>query len=249
MRKMTLLPCLFLALALSATSWADDYLKVRHVSEAYEVMGQKQPASEEIVETWLSQDMARMNTGSNSSVILRGDKQVMYILDHAEKTYAEMPLDMARAMSDMMTEQGADEETRQMMAQMMGAMMQVQAEVRDTGETRQVGEWDCRMYSMTLKMPMGDTLSEICASDQIDVDQTLYHKLGNAMMAGQQGFAEMMREMEKIKGVSVLTINTASVMGTTVTSREELLEHKKMSPPAGSFEVPAGYTKQNFMGM
>lgn len=228
-------------------AWADDYLKIRHRSEAYEVMGQKQAASEDIVETWLSKDMARMDTGSNSSVILRGDKQVIYALDHKQKTYTEIPMNMGQAMSNMLGEMGGTEEQAQMMAQMMGAMMKIKAGVVDTGRTQKAGQWSCRVYEMTLEMPMGDTVSEICATEDIGVDMGLYHQMAHAMMAGQQGFQEMLQEMEKIKGVSVQTVSTANVMGASMKTTEELLEHKKMSAPVGSFDIPVGYAKQRFM--
>lgn len=237
-----------LLLFIGGSAWADDYLKIRHVSEAYEVMGQKQPASEEIVETWLSTDKARMNTSESSSVILRGDRQMIYILDHAQKTYSELPMNVGQAMSDMFGEMGGTEEQAQMMAQMMGAMMKINAKVVETGETRTVNQWNCRVYQMTLEMPMGATVSEICATEELGVDMGLYHKVGNAMMAGQQGFQEMLREMEKIKGISVLTTSTANVMGATMKTSEELLEHKKMSAPEGAFDIPAEYRKQSFMG-
>ncbi len=225
-------------------AWADDYLKMRHVSEAYEIMGQKQPASEEIVETWLGKDMARMDTGQKTSVIMRGDKQVMYILDHDQKKYTEIPMDMTRMFGEM----GGSQEQAQMMAQMMGAMMKVNARVVDTGKTQTVNQWNCRVYQMTLEMAMGTTESEVCASEDIGVDMGLYYKMGNAMMAGQQGFQEAIREMEKIKGIPVRTTSTATVMGAAMKTSEELLEHKKMSAPEGSFEIPADYAKQSFMG-
>lgn len=238
-----------LILVLAAVqAWADDYLKIRHVSEAYEVMGQKQPASEDIVETWLSRDMARMDTGPNSSVILRGDKKIIYALDHRQKTYSEIPMNMGQAMLDMAGEMGESEEQAQMMAQMMGAMMKIKAKVVDTGQAQKVGQWTCHVYEMTLEMPMGDTLSEICATEDIELDAGLYRQLTHAMMAGQQGFQEMLQEMEKIKGVSVQTVSTANVMGAPMRTRQELLEHKKMTAPAGSYDIPAGYARQQLVG-
>ncbi|SDB32142.1 Domain of unknown function [Desulfonatronum thiosulfatophilum] len=249
MRKAMCLIVMVFLLSVATQSWADDYLKIRHVNEAYEVMGQKQPATEEIVETWLSGNKARMNSGTSSSVILRGDKQVMYMLDHDKRAYAEVPMDLSQAMTGMMGDQGGDQQMAQMMAEMMGAMMKINASVRDTGATKTVNDWNCRVYELNMKMPMGNTVSEICATEDIDVDMSVYHKIGHAMMAGQQGFDDLIKEMEKIKGVSVLTVSKATVMGATIVSREELLEHKKMTPPAGSFDIPEGYTRQDFMGM
>ncbi len=249
MRKLLISFVVMVFLSLATQSWADDYLKTRHVSEAYEVMGQKQPATEEIVETWISANKARMNSGTSSSVIMRGDKKVLYMLDHGKRTYTEVPLDFSKAMSNMTEEQGGDQQMAEMMAQMMGAMMKVNASVVDTQTTKTVNDWNCRVYELTMNMPMGNTVSEICATEEIDLDMSVYNKIGHAMMAGQQGFDELLREMEKIKGVSVLTISKATVMGATIVSREELMEHKSMSAPAGSFDIPEGYTKQDFMAM
>lgn len=243
----------FLALAIGyvwvGQSWAGDYLKVRHVGEAYEMMGQTQPATEEIVETWLSGDMARMDIGADSSIILRGDKSVIYMLNHSKKAFAEMPLNMAQAMRDMMGDQTADAEMTRMMSEMMGAMMDLKAGVVDTGTIKTVNNWTCNVYALTLEMPMGTTVSEICASEEIGVDMSLYYKVGYAMMAGQPGFEEVIRELEKIKGVSVLTTSTASIMGVTIQSREELLEHRNVPPPAGIFDIPADYVKRQFIDM
>jgi hypothetical protein len=55
----------------------------------------------------------------------------------------------------------------------------------------------------------------------------------------------MMKEMEKIKGVVVLQEGTMSMMGTDVKSSQELLEVDEKSAPAGTYEPPSGYKKQN----
>ncbi len=250
MKRTTIcLTTILVVLLLGGWAWADDYLKIRHVSEPYEIMGQKQAGSDEVVETWLSGNKARMNSSDKTSVIFDGDKQVMYMLDHRDRTYTEVPMNLSEAMADMLGEQEGGQEMAQMMAQMMGSMMQVKASVVDTGTVKNVNDWTCRVYELTLNMPMGQTASEICATDQIDVNVSMYNKIGHAMMAGQQGFEELLREMEKIQGVAVLTVSRANIMGATVVTREELLEHKKMPAPAGSFDIPDGYSKQQFMGM
>lgn len=248
-RATNCLTAFLFLLLLGGWAWADDYLKLRHISEPYEIMGQKQAGSEEIVETWLSGNKARMSSSDKTSVIFDGDKQMMYMLDHGERTYTEVPMNLSEAMAGMMGEQEGGQEMAQMMAQMMGSMMQVKASVVETGAEKTINSWTCQVYELTLNMPMGQTASEICATDQIDVNVNMYNKIGHAMMAGQQGFEELLREMEKIRGVPVLTVSKANVMGATVLTREELLEHKKMSAPAGSFDIPGGYTQQRFMGM
>ena len=248
-RVMIGLTILGVLLLWGVVSSAEDYLKMRHVSEPSEMMGQQQAATEEEVEVWLSGNKARMNSSDKTSVIFDGDQQMMYILDHVQRFYTEIPMNLSEAMAGMFEGQEGGQDMANMMSQMMGAMMQVQATVVDTGVSKTVNNWSCRVYELTMNMPMGNTVSEICATEEIDVNVSMYNKIGQAMMAGQQGFEEMLREMEKIQGVAVLTVSRAEVMGTTMVTREELLEHSKQPAPAGSFDIPEGYAKQRFMGM
>jgi hypothetical protein len=63
------------------------------------------------------------------------------------------------------------------------------------------------------------------------------------MMASQPGFDKIIAEMKKIKGVVVSQTGTVSVMGNDVTTTTQLLECEDKAAPAGTYELPAGYTK------
>lgn len=231
--------------AAAVPAQADDYLKIRHVAEPYAVMGEQHEASTDVVEVWLGADRARMDTGAASSVILSEPDQLLYVLDHREKTYTEIPMDLTQAVSDM----AGSDETAQMVAGLMGSMLKVDAQVVDTGEDRKVGAWNCRVYRMTLAMAVGRTESEICATPDIDVPRGLYYRLGNVMLAGQQGFQDALVEMEKIKGLPVHTVSTVTAMDSTMKTTDELLDYQKGAAPAGTFDLPEGYTKKPFAGM
>lgn len=245
MKNSIMLAALVFALLPFASARADDYLKIRHITEPSTVMGEAQPGDEQVVEVWLGADRARMDTGAASTVIVSEPDQLLYVLDHKEKTYSEVPMDLTKAVSQM----AGSNETAQMVAGLMGTMLQVEAQVVDSGEERTVGRWKCRVYRMSLAMAMGRTESEICANPDIEVPRDLYYRLGNVMLAGQQGYQDAMREMEKIKGLPVHTVSSVTAMDSTVRTVDELLDHQKGAAPAGTFDLPQGYTKKPFAGL
>ena len=78
-------------------------------------MGRSQPAKDDMFVTWMGKDMARMDHGEDSSIIIRMDKKVMYMISHAEMKYTEMPIDSksdifssAIAASDLSDEEQAE---------------------------------------------------------------------------------------------------------------------------------------------
>jgi len=54
--------------------------------------------------------------------------------------------------------------------------------------------------------------------------------------------------MKKVRGVPVLTVTNMTMMkNVTIKSSRELLEIREGTAPAGTFEIPAGYTKRASM--
>jgi hypothetical protein len=227
---------------------ADVYIKQKNHTDGFSMMGQSQPARDDIFVTWMSKDKARMDHGADSSMIVRMDKKVMYMISHADKAYTEMPLDSkgdifssAIAGSDM-----SDEEQAQAKKMMAGfsKMMKPKVSVKDTGETKKIKNWNCKKYDMTMSMMGTTTKFETWATEDIKIDYELYRNLTFSIMGQTPGVEDMMKEMEKIKGVVVLQEGTMSMMGTDVKSSQELLEVSNKSAPAGTYEVPSGYKKQ-----
>lgn len=235
----------------NAPALADTYMKQVRRTEPYTIMGQSQPAKSETVVTWIGDEATRVDNPDGTSTIVVYADQKAYILKHSDRAYAEMTLDMGQAMDQMAAEAGKEEEDRAAAAAMrgmMGAMMQFKVSVADTGEEKKVGDWNARKYIMTTTTPMGASTSEIWATEDLEADLSGYRKAANITMAGQEGFAEMTAEMEKIRGVTVMTVNRSQMMGAEVTSTEELVEFADKPAPAGSYEIPAGYRKASMFG-
>jgi thiamine phosphate synthase YjbQ (UPF0047 family) len=228
----------------STTAFADHYMKQIQRTDPYTVMGQSQPATTKTIESWLSDAAVLTNNSDDISTLVIFAKQLAYIIKHSEHIYTEMPMDMEKTIVEMAKSGDNDEESQagaDAMAEMMSAMMQMEVTVKDTGEQQKIGKWQARKYIQTLNMGMGTSTSEIWATEDLHADMSGYWKAANAMMAGQKGFAEMIREMGKIRGVVVKTISRSQVMGSEVKTISELVEFTDKSAPVGTFSIPAGY--------
>jgi hypothetical protein len=238
---------------LSSTLLGDIFMKQKSHTDGFQMMGQSQPAQDEIQEIWVTQDKIRSDS-EKQSVILRLDQNKLYMLNHEEKTYAELPLDFGNMMDSKMKEamegEDMDPEQKEAMMQMMQGMGQIKVTITPTSETKKIGNWNCKKYTQTMETMMGPTTSEIWATEDLKMDQDLYSKF-MAAMSGQGMFGNMMadmaEEMKKIKGVPVLTVSTVNMMGASIKSTQELIEFKEGTAPAGIFELPKAYKKTDEM--
>lgn len=227
---------------------ADVYMKQKVTQDAFQMMGKSQPAQSNINEIWITAERIRTDRGTQT-IIIDMKENVMLTLDHAEKTITEMPLDFTKAMAG---NEDVSNEDMQGMQQMMQSMMQMKMTVEPTSEQKKIGDWNCRKYIQTLETAMGNMTTEIWATEEIDINMDVYHKFATAMMAqqpGMQGAADqMMQEMKKIKGVTVLQKSSNQIMGSNISSTSELLEVKEQKIPDDRFAIPSGYTEKSFMG-
>jgi hypothetical protein len=239
--------------AVARPARADVFMKQKVHTGAMKVMGQSQPEKDTIRVTWLGPNKVRMDQDGGTSTVFLADKKVLYLIDHNKKQYSEMPLDFEKMMGQAAEAQAGEDPDRAKamekmpaaMKNMMKGMMEgMSATVTDTGETKTIGSWTCRKYLVEMNMGMmGKVKSESWATEDLKVDTSLYFTSANAMMASQPGFEKIAQEMRKIKGVVVSTASAMTVMGSDVTSTTELLECADKAAPAGTYELPAGYTK------
>ncbi len=246
---------LFLSMVISpAVLRADIFMKQKNHTDGFKMMGQTQPAKDVIQTVWISTDKIRSDD-PEQSVILRLDKKKIYMLNHAQKTYSEMPMDISSTignqMEDAMEDEEMSEEDQANVMNMMKGMTQMKITVTPTSEKKKIGDWNCQKYNQELVMMMGPMTSEIWATEDLKLDYDLYNKYMAAMMGKGGMFGDFMSqiasEMKKIKGVPVLTVSTVNMMGASVKSTQELIEYKEGTAPAGHFEIPSGYKKTEGM--
>ncbi len=158
----------------------------------------------------------------------------------------EQPLNMEEMMGKM--SEGESPEDKAAMKQMMQNMMKMDASVTETGEHKTINGWKCKKYILKMNTAMGAFTNEVWATEDLKVDKKLYEQLTSRALASMPGLQSsiqaMHKEMEKIKGVQVLTISNFTMMNQAHKTTTELLEFKEKSAPANIFEIPSGYTKQ-----
>lgn len=249
---MRCVPCVFASVAVvlsaSVPLSADVFLKQKHHADPYTIMKQKVAAVDRVQNVWIGKDRARVDQSADTTMIIRLDKKAMYVLFHATKTYAETPLadiqeTVSKAMDDEDMSAEEKEQASAMMAQ-MAAMMKPTITVQETAEKKKIKSWNCQKYVLTMVISGITMTSEIWASADIKTDYAFYNKVMNVYLSKMPGMQESMKELEKIKGFMVLMTSSGQVMGAQTRTTEELMEiNEKSGPPAGGYEVPAGYKK------
>jgi Domain of unknown function (DUF4412) len=208
-------PLLLLLLAAPAT--ADTLLTVRGSVEGLKM---DQPPTGQI-HLWIAADKLRRDEGETSTIV-RLDRGKVYLLNHGDKTYAEIAApDVQRPVP--LTEAA------------------IKVGVTPTGDTKKIGQWNARKYKVDIASPDGLHLdTTIWASKDVAAYQA-YGKLAAVLAALQPGSAEWARQMQQIEGFPVLQESDVTMGGSRFKTREELLTVETKDAPAGTYDPPAGY--------
>lgn len=219
----------------------DVYVKTKTHTDAMEIMGQKQPAKDEVVEQWIG-DNIYANITSKQTMIIDMGKKMVYIIMHSNKSYVEtsLPLDMKK----LLPEQAAQ----------MLSMMKLTLKVTPTTETKVINKWKCIGYDMDMSMMMMSMKSRIWVTKDVPFDWKKFQdKFGiesfKATMASMQIGDDVITEMKKIQGFQVKTEMTMTIMGQSVKITSDVVEISKKSAPAGVYTIPADYKKSEKLSM
>lgn len=236
----TLAALLFVAAFVPAAS-ADTKMVMKSHTDAYQVMGQQQPAQDTDVTFWVGDGRAARSDG-DTTIILRPDDKKVFVVNHQNETYSvlDLPVDMLAMLP---------EANRQQMEPMMKAM-EMTASVQPTDERKEINGWSARLYDVGLTNQMGMKISsKVWASTDVGVDLATFRDMSRAMASLQPGFGAAADKLLEIEGVPVLMESDVQMMGSQFSSREELVSASTENPPAGTYEVPDGYTEQQFNPM
>lgn len=239
--RLTLALALVLGVALVPAASADTKMVMKNHTDAYQMMGQSQPAEESDVTFWIGDDRAARSDG-DTTLIIRPDQQKVYVVDHTSESYSaiDLPVDIMSLLP---------EETRKQMEPMMKSM-EMTAVVERSGESKEINGWSAQLWDVTLSNSMGmKIVSQVWASNELDVDMDSFRALSKAMASMQPGVGAAAEELLKIDGVPVLMESDVQMMGTSFGSREELISATTEDAPAGTYDVPEGYTEKQYNAM
>jgi len=229
---------IIIALAFSPTLVnADHVIKGKKHTDAFSMMGRSEPAKDEETTTWLGKDKMRQDVGELTTLI-RIDKNKMYMINHSDKTYSE--IDLPFNLGDILPP-----EAKQMMD-----TMDISSSITDTGETQTINNWNCKKYIVEISismMGMGMPMKmEMWTSKDLGINLNEFKELYTKTLAANPMFKDFIPDFEKMEGYPVLTEFSMDMMGAQQKYREEVLSAEKKGAPAGTYDLPEGYTKTTY---
>lgn len=249
----TLIVCAVCLLIPLGIIHADVYLKYKQHTDPFEVMGQLEPAKDMIRETWISKDMIRNNEGAKT-VIMRLDKKIVYFINNQQKSYAELPMDVEKMANKAIEKDEKMSEQEKMQAKefvqgLMKNMSELNITIKETAEKKKINNWDCRKYIQTTTTAMGPSITEIWATSDIKLDYELLNRMYASSMVMLPSLRDSIdgitKEMNKVKGITVYSVSTTTVMDAQIKSSQELMDFAEKEIPTAFYEPPEGYTKQD----
>ncbi|HUF79297.1 MAG TPA: DUF4412 domain-containing protein [Thermoanaerobaculia bacterium] len=238
---LTLTVALAVAPVLAAAAAADTRLEMKSHTDAFQMMGQSQPAQDKTITFWFTDDRVLRDDGENA-FLYRSDQNKLYLIDHPAETFStlSLPIDFLALLPA---------ETR---AQMEGFLdqMSMNATVTPTDERKEINGWSSRRYDVHMENQLGMKLdSTVWATEEIGTDLGAFRGLFAARGALEPGGASAVDELLKVQGIPVVSETTIEGMGGKFASKEELVSAEQAAAPAGTYEVPAGYTEVTFNPM
>jgi hypothetical protein len=237
MRTLKTWCLLALAALMPAAAGADTLLTSKSHTDAFSILGQNQPAEDRTISTWIAGDrIARL--GDKADYIVRLDQNKIYIVDHNDKTFSpiDLPVDMKKILPPEMA---------QMMEQMSG-MMKMDATVTPTDEQQRIGDWNAKKYLIAVNAMGIDIDIESWHSTDVAVDYGALRQLATHRAALQPQGGDWIRKVAEIEGYPVRETVSMKFMGTPMRMTQELVAVEEKAAPAGTYEVPAGYTEKAF---
>ena len=234
MKKAVLIAISVLAAALLLP--ADVYIKTNVHTDAFEMMGQKQPAKDEVTEQWVGNGLLANKTGEKV-MIMDMNKKVMYIINPKDRSYVEtaLPLDMSK----LVPKEAAG----------MMSMMKVTVKVTPNGQKQKIGSWNCIGYDVDMNMMMMQMKMKVWATTEVPFDWKAFSKMYVNVSKMQFMDDAAIAEFMKINGYQVAMEMSMDMMGSKMKVTSQVVEISQKPAPAGTYSVPAGYSKKDTLSM
>lgn len=219
---------------------ADMYIRARASTDPINAYGQNIPAREMIIEQWIGDDFYYQKSEETLSYLYDLKKNKIYLILHRTKSYLELtpPIDFASLLPDEFS-------------QMAQALEQITISVKPTGETRTINNLKCQGYEVEITVLMMPTLMKVWASEEIPSNlKNFTEKIWPELLKLQlRGNDTVKSEMAKIKGLWMAYETRMQTMGLEISSRYQVEEISKKTPPAGIYTVPADFKKKDKLSM
>ncbi len=230
------------ALVVSSVVTADIYMSENRHTDGYSIAGKTVEAVDEKVTYWVGEQGMKMESDSQI-VLIKPREELVYVMDPIEEKYVEIPFSIFQDGAGA-SENGESGE----LPPEIRDMMRMDISVTPTGKTQTVNGWKAKGYTQKISNSMMTVVSELWATNDLDVDKSVFQKYYTAIYGLRPGMQEMMgnlvEEMKKIDGIVVKSSTTTEVMGTKITSSARITQVEERSAPQGAYEIPDGYEKE-----
>ena len=151
MKRLAVLASLIALLGTANLARADIFMRQLQHMDAFQMMGQSQPATDVEVSVWVTKKGMRSDS-SKQSAIVKPDEKVLILLDHEQRTIVKMPLD-PDAMAANMAGKGKDmtPDDKAKLQKLMGKMTQIKVSITDTGEQTKIDEGQSRQLLISAR--------------------------------------------------------------------------------------------------
>lgn len=229
-----LLAAVFLGAPMGST--ADSVLTVKSHADAFQLKGESQPAKDTQVRIWVAGDKIRRDEG-DTSMILRLDRNKLFLIHHPEKTYNELmlPVDFVRLMKG-----------KEDLGQTWAQQMKLTVKVTPSTETKKINGWTAQRVQMDIASAMGMKIGTTVWVSKDIASYPALNKLTAALAALQPGAADWSQKLGQLEGFPVLKEDDVDALGARFKTREELVSVETKEAPAGIYDPPAGYKAEPF---
>lgn len=215
---------------------ADIYIRARASTDPINAYGQNIPAREMIIEQWIGDDFYCQKSGDSVSYIYDFKKNKMYVIFPRAKSYLELtpPVDYASLLPDELS-------------QMAQALEQLTISVKPTGETRTINNLRCQGYEVEITVLMMPSRMKVWAAEEVPPNlKNFTEKIWPELLKLQlRGNETIKAELAKLKGLWMAYETRVQTMGLEISSRYEVEEISKKTPPPGIYSIPADYKKKD----
>ncbi len=228
---------LVLLLALAVPAAADSLLTLKSHVDSFQVAGENQPAKDTEIRVWVAGDKLRRDEGETTA-ILRLDRNKLYVVRHADKTWSELalPVDFVRLMPKGSEQAGA----------LWAQQMKLTVDLHPTQETRTVGAWNARKLRMDITNATGMKIASTLWVSKDVPGWSALNRLAAILAALQPGSASWVSALETMEGFPVLREDQVEAMGARFKTREELVTVETRDATPATYEPPAGYKQAPF---
>jgi hypothetical protein len=236
-----LLVCAIAVLSASGLLQADMVIQQKHRTLACTTGEIEVPASEWTSTMWLGKDRARIDRSADSSIIIRLDRNMMYVVRYKTKTYIREPIEPGK--ENVLSAIEDDGDMTVVNFKLPEVTMNVSFPGAKAARKKKIRNWNCRKYRLSYSINGIGAKSTLWATNDVKIDYASYNRITFAFLNKMNGCTAVYRELEKIKGLPVMIETLRQIKGATVKSREEILDVREEVIPPGTYDIPQGYIR------